>query len=437
MFLRALIFLLLAPAFYLSYNAYDFYDIGEYKVEVGMINNHLATDGYLRIYNRNSDALIQEVFYDSGENDIFKYIADIGDEYFLVVNEVVSHENIELGLSFQYTSILKYDFSGELIDTLRFEEEAIGYLNINEILVVQFSDEYRYIDKNLNFISGLGIEDTYLGEFSLKHRGDLDINNEVCEFVKINYPGNYSIKITDGKADYNLSIVVEADYMIAGERLGESYKSPVKIYSFGDMNLNGKEYSSGDLIKTVGNNRLVISGLGGYNKTVEFTIDSDTTVFDGENYLDLKSDFHCDYPIRIFSDSLYMEINNEFYNSTLIDSPGYYLLDIHGINEYNKEIEFVIWPKIEGLGEESAYETLNLNIFGKARINGEIVSGKYETSVPGNYTIELLMVDEVWQTYELQIVQIEMSSVKPNLVFLKYLFLGLSGLGLFLFLRKK
>jgi len=437
MLFHKLIILLFLPSFYISYSQYDTLEINDFRVEVGMVNDHLSTDGYLRIFSLSTNDLIKEVIFDSGENDNFRYLANVGEEYFLVVNEVYAHKNFEKGMLYLKTIILKYNFEGELVDTLVLTEKPQGYMNINKVLIIQIDNQNLYIDGNLSFLDDMGIKDIYKGEFDVEYRGTMIINGEISELSSINYPGNYDIVIRDKYGEYEFSFVIDADYKFVGEKEDGIYLGPVTIYSFGELYVNNEIYSPGTPINTVGNNILEIKGLDGYEKDIEFTIKPDITIFDGENYIDLNNSFICDYPIRIFSDALHMEIDNESYNSKLIDYPGRYELKVFGIGDYKEILNIEIWPKIEGLNDSTVYEELNLNIFGKARINGEEISGNYHLEKPGDYKLELLFEENVWKTYNFQILQQESKSNEVNIVFLKYVFLGLGALGLFLFLRKR
>ena len=73
MLFHKLIILLFLPSFYISYSQYDTLEINDFRVEVGMVNDHLSTDGYLRIFSLSTNDLIKEVIFDSGENDNFRY----------------------------------------------------------------------------------------------------------------------------------------------------------------------------------------------------------------------------------------------------------------------------------------------------------------------------------------------------------------------------
>jgi hypothetical protein len=437
MLFQKLIILLFLPSFYISYNLYDTLEINDFRVEAGMVNDHLSTDGYLNIFSLSTNDLIKEVIFDSGENDNFRYLADVGEEYFLVVNEVYAHKNFEEGMLYHKTIILKYNFEGELVNTLVLAEKPQGYMNINKVLIIQLANKNLYIDSNLSLLNDMGIRDIYKGEFDVEYRGTMIINGEISELGSINYPGNYDIVIRDKYGEYEFSFLIEADYKFTGEKQDGLYLGPVTIYSFGELYVNNEIYSPGTPIDTVGNNILVIKGLGSYEETIEFTIKSDITIFDGDNYIDLNNSFVCDYPIRIFSDALHMEIDNESYNSELIDSPGRYELKVFGIGDYEEILNIEIWPKIEGLNDSTVYEELNLNIFGKARVNGKEISGNYHLEEAGDYKLELLFEEDVWKTYNFQILQQESKSSEIYIVFLKYVFLGLGALGLFLFLRKR
>jgi len=435
--LRIFTFLVLLPSL-LNYQPIKEYDFDSVIIEYGNYLNADNQDGYFRIYDKTSKSLIKEVIYDNRGYDIFRYLAYLNDDIFVIVCDTyITSDSFALP-TYKETVLLKYNIEGVLIDRLYLERKPVSFHNHNFNLVIKYKEEYIIYDRSLSEIALFDIEESHVGQFNYQYQGEAYVNGIFVENIDINYPGFYSIKISDNDYEFEFSITIEADCKIFGEKYLDGYLGEVRIYSFGQLFLNNKEYNSGEIITTVGNYLLLIEGKSNYSKLIEFTILPDVAYYDGIEYYQLLENSEFQNSIRIYSNGISMFLNDNFYNSELIDMPGRYNLDIYGINDFMVTISFLILPNVSGVDNNKTYEEVGFIVFGEAILNGKSIKGQNYIDESGEYELILLLDNEPFETIYFTVdntIEIENSfTLEP---YIKYIFLLISIIGGALFLRKK
>ena len=173
----------------------------------------------------------------------------------------------------------------------------------------------------------------------------------------------------------------------------------------GNLTLNDEEYTSGTAITEEGVYQLVISGIGGYTKTINFIVLSDSfEIKENGMYMQTMTITHnvCD-----------MEINGVAYNvGSAINTVGKNTLTLI-YNGERTDITFYIFPLISGVENGAVYEGSatpivewnNLILDGKAYVSGTSITevGHHTLTVANlngyNYEITFT-VKEVWENIE-------------------------------------
>ncbi|MFA6647707.1 MAG: hypothetical protein WCS32_03625, partial [Candidatus Izemoplasmatales bacterium] len=314
------------------------------------------------------------------------------------------------------------------------------YHNHNNCLILRFNEEIEYYDSDLELIDDISVNNVHIGEFHYQYQGEAYINGKMVEEINIKYPGIYKIKLVDGDYSYSFSVIVEPDVLIEGDMVSGFYLGTVKIFSYGELYLNNEVYKIGDSIYNVGNYHLLVLGDNEYRYEKTFTIIPDISVRQ-EGGLDVfvnNTDFY--NPVQFYSNAISILLNDEYYGSEYICETGDYKITFLGINDYRLDLHFRILPSIQGVEDAGVYQEITFNVFGNARLNGELISGNYKITDPGKYKLELLFNGEVYNSIEFKVVsgksdnEVEEDSY---LSYLKYIFLFFGMLGGVLILRKK
>ena len=433
------ILLLIYQFFSISYNNISYFEYNDYSIEYGSVTNNTEIDGYLKIYD-STGLLINESTFDDNGIEIFKYLALTSETSFIIVCDIYYPSDGYTLPVYRETVLLKYDFSGNLLTKEYLNYKPINYYNQNYCLILKTSNSEIIYNNELKIIDNLNIYNEFIATFSYQFQGQALINGVDVEEIDLSYPGIYFIEINDGDYNFSFTITLHPDYMINGIRYEEGYLGAVKVFSFGELYINGDEYLIGSSLTEVGNYTLIIKGENDYHKEVNFVILPDVVYNDGTDQEQLMEDSEFMTPIRIFSNSQAMFLNDEIYSSDLIDLPGVYTLTLIGINNYQEEISFTIIPSVSGIENNEIYQETQIDIFGKAYLNGEEVTGEVIISENGDYKLELILDGEVYRTYNFRIETIdEVEETNENQFeeYYKYIFLIILVVGLALILRKK
>ncbi|MBQ9448466.1 MAG: hypothetical protein IJU60_01160 [Acholeplasmatales bacterium] len=228
----------------------------------------------------------------------------------------------------------------------------------------------------------------------------------------IDEAGNYklTIKGVNGyKKEYEFALDVEVGEIkplynnVFTPAISKALKS--------NITLNDLPYQNGNKIEETGNYKLVISGVNGYKKEYEFSLEPTigeikpvyTEAFTPVISLDLK----CDLLLN----------GNNYQNNTLINKVGNYKLEING-NNYHKEYEFVVKenlsykyngdtkPLINNLVLDDYIEIINNNTLEfSSTLNNEDVNNLNIINDLGNNVIVINGVGGYVSTYEIKLVE--------------------------------
>lgn len=291
-------------------------------------------DTYLLVIDHIGNVIHQEVtdFYLEEE---LSYISVLDNTLITVTN--VDEERIINGqreLFFKYTLIQSYDSEYHLINSVQYSEKLINMDTSNQLLLLSFTDFSEFdvgLDKQLKEYTSndiLTLEQEYNKEVHIPFINEGRIDGvKYYHGVHLDYPGNYTFKYNE--QSYSFTVHPE----IIGVENGNSYEDEVTIYiSNGNITLDGESYISGSKIDTSGKHTLVILGVNGYKKVVEFTITSNVNgVINGHGYT---------APLNItFNGEAYLN-NNLVTSPLVVEEEGDYLLRVRGSNGYVETYEF-------------------------------------------------------------------------------------------------
>ncbi len=188
-------------------------------------------------------------------------------------------------------------------------------------------------------------------------------NTPVANGVFIDQPGYYELLWNEQQFSFTVDPIIE------GVEDGAVYSSPIRPkVSSGSLMLDTKRFISGQLIDRPGNYRLLINGVEGYIKTLQFTITSNMQgIVNNGKYTD-------EVQITFNGDGY---LNNGYVTSPLIISEkGEYLLQVKGEGGYSEQYAFTIEQDLESLTFASFLRDYDLIIFGITLISGFIVLKK-------------------------------------------------------------
>ena len=161
--------------------------------------------------------------------------------------------------------------------------------------------------------------------------------------------GYHSMRI-EGVGGYVHEISFTINVRIDGVKDGEHYQDAVcPSINSDQILLNGNAYESGTVISAIGYHKIKISGAGGYEKEISFTIDA---VIDGVTN---NSVYQEAITPTINTDNL--KLNGADYDSgTTVSTVGNYVLVVSGENGYKVEIAFTIADNLQGLTNGATYQ---------------------------------------------------------------------------------
>ena len=378
-----------------------YYQNEEYYFEYGSIYYENGnTNGFIRIKDRMNSSLIKEIEYDGNNIEIFSYLAEIDNNSFMIVCEQYEKNNEYAIPSFKQTIIIEYDFNGNMLGQYVLYEKYIEYHNHNHYLVMIDSlGKTIYINSEGKPLEAPKIEDEYYDKYIDQFQGNALINGKDVDSIDLDYPGIYSIEIIDGNYYFLYSVIVIPKIDILGEKYQDYYIGDIEIISKGIIYLNNEEYISNTIINIPGNYNITIYGENNYAYSIDFTILPEISYFDGLNNYDFKENLEVSTPIRIYSDGTASLVDGEIYNSEYIDKIGNHTLTVYGVHGYFVTLNFTIFPSVVGVENGKTYDSLELHIFGNAYLNDELVSGDIFITEPGQYQLDLLFEDYIYESY--------------------------------------
>lgn len=389
-----------------------------------------------------SSMVVQSMWiYDHLGIESFNYVADIGNQELIIACDRYQASpiyNIPLYLD---TLLIRFSLEGLILDTMVLPNRPKNYHNHHHMLVIEQSDgSMRYMDESFAFHDQPSIETTFVaGNAMIQFQGQATVNGLVSENLYFDWPGYYDIVISDKTYRFTFSITVEPNIIIEGDEENGVYVDDVTIQTTGTILLNDEHYASGMLVEEPGHYRLTIVGENDYTYTKDFTLMPRITFNDGLDTTVLTNDMQISSPMTIYSNGLSMLLNDRLYQSEEIIETGHYILKVFGHNQMCIEIAFDILPRIEGIEDQGVYRTVDIYVFGEARINDALISGSYQSHTPGHYVLELLFEGEVYEVIEFEIESPpETASTNPfKEPWISYFFGVIVMVGVVLILRKK
>lgn len=300
-------------------------------------------------------------------------------------------------------------------DAYYFDEEATGAAHF--INLIEFSVDYFVLNE---FTSGSVSIVGYNGTYGLSSFNE---NLEKIAFISI------------GEEDCSLRVaydVLEVEtiyhnfyYFDRNFKMVDSYKKEETIYGSFELSseaqVNGKNYPIGSSFNLPGDYFLE----DGFHEGRLVHLDPLVKgVTDGNIYHD-----YVEY--QISGGSLFLN-GQPVYLNGVVSETGSYVLKIVGLNEFEREIRFIIAPKL--LTEVQTGDSLNIgdeiNFTGYAKINdGDFIQTSFEIKDPGSYKLSLYLNESGDPTETIYFTVPEISVTKNQKVWI-YLVEGFVILGI-------
>jgi hypothetical protein len=234
--------------------------------------------------------------------------------------------------------LVKYNEEGLVMNSMFFNENIKGYYNHHGLLILELDDDILYVNQSFDFLDEID-KRFYSDQTSdLQYQGDLYVNGIKSDQIVMNVFGVYDVLIVDGDYQFNYQLMNE----------------PQVFY------------------------------------------------FNGVDAFDMMNGMIFYEPIQLFTEANQMILNNEIYHGEFITSPGYYQLSIIDNDMPYQIIDFVIYPKVEGLIEGDV-EIQSFYVFGEAYLNDSQVSGYLSIEDVGDYELKVYFDHDVYQTYHFRI----------------------------------
>ncbi|OQX93253.1 MAG: hypothetical protein B6I17_03570 [Tenericutes bacterium 4572_104] len=416
-----------------------YYHNEEYYLEYGSIYYENGdTNGFIRIKDSENQNLIKEIEYDGNNIEIFKYLAEIDDDSFLVVCEQYKQTNDYEIPTFNQTIILRYDFYGNLLEESVFYEKYIEYHNHNHYLVmIDKSNKAIYLNSKGKPLDNPEINNEYYDKYKDQFQGMAFINGDSVDSINIDYPGIYSIEIKDKNYSFSYLVTIIPKVSIIGEKYQDYYIGEIKIIAKGIIYLNNEEYISDSIIDIPGNYNITIYGENEYQYSRDFTILPKISYFDGSNNFNFKDNLEIKKPIKIYSNGTAILIDGDIYNSEYINKIGHHTLTVYGVSGYYVSLSFTIFPSVSGIEDGKTYDSVNLHIFGNAYLNDELITGDLLLTEPGEYNLNLMFEGDVYKSYSFIINIAEENKEKSKPLYSTIFFIFVISVGGYYIFRKK
>lgn len=215
-------------------------------------------------------------------------------------------------------------------------ESQVGVHRLRIIGVGGYTKEYVFTVEPV--VNGLSQDQIYQGSVSpIVNGGTVKLNGvEIDLNLPITAVGNHTLTI-HGTNGYVHAISFTLEPVIENLRDGYSQSFQPTILGSGmTITLNGSPYVQGTEIKTVGNNKLVINGHGGYTKAFTITIDplingieDNAVVFGG-------------VAVKATPTAVLTIDGEEYADGALYTKVGHHTVRIIGVNGYEKLIKFTL-----------------------------------------------------------------------------------------------
>jgi len=427
-------------------NETDIMEVGQYQngdivITYGQtIQDDGDIDGAIYFENINKEMECSYIEYDDLGTERFIYLADVGNqEYIAICERYYNSDGYQLPV-FKDVILIKYDIKGNRLGYINYNVAPISYNNHNNYLVIRNSDGViEYINSNLEITSFINLDDAYIGTYQDQYQGVVYINEMLEEELYIDYPGYYDIRIVNENYEYEYTVAVSPIVEIRGTQFEDMYLDGVTIFSLGEIYINGSLYFDDEYIMTPGNYTITIYGLNDYIYQKEFTLLPSITYNTTGEIIDFIDGLIVNEPVKIYSNGISMFLNGEPYYSERITEPGIHEITIYGINGMQYTLSFIIMSSVTGVVDGGVYESVNFTVYGECLLNGEVVTGDIFLDKEGNYKLEIIDNNEIYEMITFDIESISVSkedSIRKDINF-NYVILVFIAVGGYLILRKK
>ena len=320
---------------------------------------------------------------------------------FVVTPELV---NVENGKTYTESLVPCVSKGRITLDGQPFTSGTLLNTSGNHTLII--IGEGGYLLKiNFTLKTGANIVDgqSFIDSHTLQFIGDATLNGSpINAGDTIDTIENYQLVLTDGENTFIYNFTIEPDYSM----FENTITSPVEFIfdNASEVTLNGNAYTSGTTIEKVGNYTLVVKGINGYEKSINFEILPALTIVDGESYIDsVEVTINGDYETAFIDDS-------EYTDSTVIDTIGKHTIKI------NDEIiaTFFVVPSINITDKDYYFGSVTPIISGgNITLNGATFNSNTAINVAGTYKLVITGVNDYEETINF-IVLPESFEVKPE-----------------------
>lgn len=265
--------------------------------------------------------------------------------------------------------------------------------------------EKEYVFTIIPTVENIEVGGTYQGSVSpVINGGSFKLNGQAISLDNpISTVGNNKLTI-HGTNGYVQEITFTLEAVI--EDLESSYQqsfTPNVIGSGMTMKLNGSSYTNGTKIETVGNNKLVVSGYGGYTKTFTITVAPLITGIENEAIV------YGSVQIKV-SPSATLKIDGASYtNNASYTKVGHHTLKITGANGYVQTLAFTLKEDSSTISAEQysgAFKlTFNKNNF-EIRIDGANYSSNTNYYTIGHHELMVVGYNGYTSTYAITVTPI-------------------------------
>ncbi len=271
-------------------------------------------------------------------------------------------------LSLQATHFMIIDFATGAMRSTSFNEALPHVERCDTLLCLYYYDTYppRYgLDAELNVLTadavyGITPHATYTREVEGFVLNPGLLNDELVHGAfSVAYPGHYELHYAGKILPFTVEPIIE------GIEAGDVVAPGVMVVVMeGYVRLNGQPFTSGETIEAPGHHELTVEGLGGYKKTLNFTVTSNLKgIYDGNRY---------DTPQTLTFNGTGFLNGRLVESGVVVDEQGHYTLEIFGVNDYRETHAFDIEMQESNTNREMIILEVGLFAVGTVLIAGGV-----------------------------------------------------------------
>ncbi len=195
--------------------------------------------------------------------------------------------------------------------------------------------------------------------------------------------GNYALTLCFNGYYQQIDFVI--DPIILGADEGGEYSSDIRIsINDGDVFLNGLPYQNEEEITSIGYYTLTVRGVNDYEKSIQFTLTPTIS------NLSENGEYTGSVQPIINKGEVFLD-GNSFISETIISQVGNHTIEIVGLNDYCKRINFILHPEIDSITDGAEYIGSITPQFsdGTIYLNNEIFYSGDTIAQVGNHIISI------------------------------------------------